>query len=55
MSELGIDYINAKAEFADAKSVKFVYKDPMAGAGDSGKEYTLKAKNFVIAVGGRPR
>ena len=55
MSELGIDYINAKAEFADPSSIKFIYKDPMAGAADPGKEYTLRAKNFVIAVGGRPR
>ena len=55
MSELGIDYINAKASFKDASSVKFVYKDPMAAAGDQGTEYDLRAKNFVIAVGGRPR
>jgi len=55
MNELGIDYINAKATFADANSVKFMYKDPMAPQSDNGTEYKLKAKNFLIAVGGRPR
>ena len=55
MSELGIDYINARASFADGNSVTFNYKDPLAAATDSGKDYTLRAKNFVIAVGGRPR
>ena len=55
MGELGIDYINAKATFADQNSVKFNYKDPMAAATDLGNEYSLRAKNFVIAVGGRPR
>ena len=55
MGELGIDYINAKASFADEKTVKFMYKDPMASADDPGKEYQLKGKNFLIAVGGRPR
>jgi len=55
LGDLGIDYINAKASFANANSVKFLYKDPMAPATDRGKEYELRAKNFVIAVGGRPR
>ena len=55
MSELGIDYINARASFTDGSSVTFNYKDPLAAATDSGKDYTLRAKNFVIAVGGRPR
>ena len=55
MSELGIDYINAKAQFKDTNTVKFSYKDPFAAAGDPGTEYELKGKNFVIAVGGRPR
>ena len=55
MSELGIDYINAKASFTDQNTVKFVYKDPLAASGDTGTEYELRAKNFVIAVGGRPR
>lgn len=55
MNELGIDYINARASFVDSKSVKFVYKEPMAPDSDQGKEYQLKAKNFLIAVGGRPR
>ena len=55
MGELGIDYINAKASFADENSVKFMYKEPMAAASDAGTEYNLRATNFVIAVGGRPR
>jgi len=55
MGELGIDYINAKASFADEKTVKFIYKDPLASSDEKGTEYNLKAKNFVIAVGGRPR
>ena len=55
MGELGIDYINAKASFADEKTVKFMYKDPLASSDEKGTEYNLRAKNFVIAVGGRPR
>ena len=55
MNELGIDYINAKASFSGPNSVKFTYKDPMASPEDAGMEYNLRAKNFVIAVGGRPR
>ena len=55
LGEAGIDYINAKASFADENSVKFTYKDPMAAASDPGTEYNLRAKDFVIAVGGRPR
>ena len=55
MSELSIDYINAKASFVDDKSVKFNYKDPFADAADAGTEYQIRAKDFVIAVGGRPR
>jgi len=55
MGELGIDYINAKASFADEKTVKFIYKDPLASSDEKGTEYNLRAKNFVIAVGGRPR
>lgn len=39
MAELDIDYINAKASFADDKTVKFTYKDPLAAAGDKGTEY----------------
>jgi len=35
--------------------VKFTYKDPLAPSNEKETEYKLKAKNFVIAVGGRPR
>ena len=55
MAELDIDYINARASFSGKNSVKFNYKDPMAGPEDPGTDYELRAKNFVIAVGGRPR
>ena len=39
MSELNIDYINAKASFINENSIKFVYKDPFAEASDEGTEY----------------
>ena len=55
MAELGIDYINAKATFHDANTVSFKYKNPMAAADETATEYQLRAKNFVVAVGGRPR
>ena len=48
MSELEIDYVNAFAKFENEKEVKFKF-------GKDDKEYTLKAKNFVIAAGNRPR
>ena len=46
MTELQIDYVNAFAEFENDKTVKFKFAD---------QDFTLKAKNFVIATGGRPR
>ena len=46
MKELEIDYVNAFAQFENDKTVKFKYQD---------KDFTLKAKNFVIAAGNRPR
>lgn len=52
MGEIGVDYVNAKAAFADEKSVEFQYK------GIFEKEtttYKVKGKNFLIAAGGRPR
>jgi pyruvate/2-oxoglutarate dehydrogenase complex dihydrolipoamide dehydrogenase (E3) component len=48
MKELEIDYVNAFAQFENDKTVKFKY-------GKDEKEYKLKAKNFVIAAGNRPR
>lgn len=48
MSELEIDYVNAFAQFENDKTVKFKF-------GQDNKEYKLKAKNFVIAAGNRPR
>jgi thioredoxin reductase (NADPH) len=52
LNELDIDYINAKASFKDANSVKFSYK----GLFDKEEsEYEIKGKNFLIATGGRPR
>lgn len=46
MSELEIDYINAFAQFENDKTVKFKFQD---------QDFSLKAKNFVIATGNRPR
>jgi thioredoxin reductase (NADPH) len=46
MAELQIDYVNAFAQFENDKTVKFKYQD---------KDFSLKAKNFVIAAGNRPR
>lgn len=46
MKEVEIDYINSFAQFENDKTVKFKYKD---------QDYQLKAKNFVIAAGNRPR
>jgi len=40
--------VNACAKFENEKEVKFKF-------GKDDKEYTLKAKNFVIAAGNRPR
>lgn len=42
-----VEYLNAKGSFLDPHTVKAVLKN--------GTEKTLKAENFVIAVGGRPR
>ena len=52
MNELDIDYINAKASFKDANTVKFSYKGLFD---ESGKDYEIKGKNILIATGGRPR
>jgi len=46
MAEIDADYINAMAKFKDSKSVSFTFADT---------EYELKAKNFVIAAGNRPK
>ena len=48
MQEIGADYINAFASFGNANEVQFKY-------GKENASYTLKAKNFVIAAGNRPR
>ena len=52
MTTEGIDYINAKAFFTDANSVEFEYK---AMFQDESASYKIKAKNFLIAAGGRPK
>ena len=46
MKELEIDYVNAFAQFENEKTVKFKYQN---------QDFSLKAKNFVIAAGNRPR
>lgn len=46
MGEVGVDFVNAYAKFTSPNEVEFEYK---------GKVHSLKAKNFVIAAGGRPR
>ncbi len=52
MKSEGIDYINAKAYFADANSVEFEFKGLFKG---EMAKYKIKGKNFLIAAGGRPR
>lgn len=52
MTTEGIDYINAKASFANKNSVEFEYKSIFA---NETTKYTIKGKNFLIAAGGRPR
>lgn len=42
-----VEYLNAKGSFLDSHTIKAVLKN--------GTEKTLRAENFVIAVGGRPR
>ncbi|KAJ7325621.1 Thioredoxin reductase 2, mitochondrial [Desmophyllum pertusum] len=42
-----VEYLNAKGSFLDPHTIKAVLKN--------GTEKTLRADNFVIAVGGRPR
>ncbi|XP_068706093.1 thioredoxin reductase 2, mitochondrial-like [Montipora foliosa] len=42
-----VEYLNARGSFLDPYTVKAVLKN--------GTEKTLRAKNFVVAVGGRPR
>ncbi|XP_068735538.1 thioredoxin reductase 2, mitochondrial-like [Montipora capricornis] len=42
-----VEYLNARGSFLDPHTVKAVLKN--------GTEKTLRAKNFVVAVGGRPR
>jgi thioredoxin reductase (NADPH) len=51
-SSLGIDYINARAEFKDPHTVQFEYKPPMSA---EKSHHELKAHNFLIATGCRPR
>jgi thioredoxin reductase (NADPH) len=46
LKEIGVDYINAKAAFMDPHTVDFEFEK---------KRHELKAKNFVIAAGVRPR
>ncbi|XP_068737214.1 thioredoxin reductase 2, mitochondrial-like isoform X2 [Montipora capricornis] len=42
-----VEYLNARGSFLDPHTVKAVL--------NNGTEKTLRAKNFVVAVGGRPR
>ncbi|KAK2560265.1 Thioredoxin reductase 2 [Acropora cervicornis] len=42
-----VEYLNAKGSFLDPHTIKAV--------SNNGTERTLRAKNFVVAVGGRPR
>lgn len=46
LKEAGVDYINAKASFSDAKTVSFELQK---------EKYQLKAKTFLVATGTRPR
>jgi thioredoxin reductase (NADPH) len=46
LKEIWSDYINAKASISQSQTVDFTFDN---------KDYSLKAKNIVIATGGRPR
>lgn len=46
LSEAGIDFIPSKAQFKDENTIDFEFKN---------QKHELKAKNFVIAAGCRPR
>lgn len=46
MKEIGADYVEAKASINTSKNIVFNYED---------KDYELKAKNIIIATGGKPR
>mmetsp|Transcript_1398 Transcript_1398/g.1867 ORF Transcript_1398/g.1867 Transcript_1398/m.1867 type:complete len:215 (+) Transcript_1398:280-924(+) len=48
MQEVGVDYINAFAAFEDQNTVSFTL-------GKDAEKHKIKAKNFVIAAGNRPR
>jgi thioredoxin reductase (NADPH) len=52
LTDLGIDYINAKASFKDAKTIEFDYSNPMSG---QSSHHEIRADNIVIATGTRPR
>eukprot|EP00731_Ephydatia_muelleri_P011899 Em0006g793a len=47
LKEKGVDYFNAQGTFVDPHTIETTTKD--------GKKTFLKSKNFVIAVGGRPK
>lgn len=50
LKEIGVDFIDAKATFKDEFTVMFNYPQ-----NKQDKSYELKADNFVIAAGVRPR
>ncbi len=52
LSDVGVDYINAKAIFKDPKTIEFDFKNLLSG---QSTRHELKAHNFLIAAGGRPR
>jgi thioredoxin reductase (NADPH) len=52
LTDVGIDYINAKAQFKDANTIEFDYSSPMSG---TTTHHELRADNIVIATGTRPR
>ena len=54
LSENNVDYINAKAVFKDADTVSFDYSAGLFSV-EPATPFELKAKNFLVAVGGRPR
>ena len=52
LTDLGVDYVNAKAMFKDSNTVEFDFKNLLSG---QSTRHELRANNILIATGGRPR
>lgn len=47
-NEAGVDYINAMAQFKDANTIEYL-------DAKTKQQKTVTAKNFIVAIGGRPK